>query len=360
MIRTHKIRLYPTETREESMVKTVGTVRYVYNWALERWTKLYESDQDTSAYILDKLWTEERPEWSKEVNRCSQNRAIQNLEKAFKNFFDNRAEYPKFHKKGRNDSFYVANDKGYIDSENQRIHLPKIGKVKMAEQLRFEGKIMSYIVNYKADQWHVCVQVDLRQSIKNCAKPNTKIGVDVGIKNIAATSEGHICKNPKYLKKREDKISRLFKVLSRQEKGSNRYKKTKKRISKCYLSLYNKRKDLIHKFTSKLAEKYDTVIIEDLSVERMKSENTFICKSIQDTAMKEVHRQLEYKSNNCIKAPEYFPSSKRCSNCGNIKENLSLEDRVYKCDCCGIKINRDINAAINLKSMPWVTGSTST
>ena len=353
---THKIRLVPTKGQEQKLLQTVGTARYAYNWALASWRDAYDAykldkanNPKPSAYTLSKQWTKEKPVWAAETNRGSQTKAILNVGQAYINFWNGRAKAPVFHKRGGTESFYVANDKGAI--KGKAVNIPCVGWVKLRENLRFDGKIMSYTVSKKAGQWHVSVSVELPNTVNN---NESKVGVDVGINKIAVASDESVCENPKYLKAKQDKIKRLNRKLARQKKGSNRRNVTKDKLAKAYLDVSNKRNDAIHKFTSNLAKNHGIAVIEDLSIEGMKGER-YMNRLLQDTAMATVHTQLGYKMET-IKAPRYFPSSKTCSSCNHVKTTLPCNVRIYKCKSCSVELDRDLNAAINLKNTPWVTG----
>lgn len=354
--RTHKIRLSPTFKQRTMLNKTAGTVRYAYNWALTEWNKIYETyKQDKtrpkpSAYTLSRQWTKDRPEWSREVNRGSQTKAILNLGQAFINFWNGHAKCPVYKKKGRGDSFYIPNDKARI--KGKTIRIPNVGWIKTREQLRYQGKIMSYTVVKEADQWFVCVQCSV--NIPK-VKTGSVIGVDVGIHNLAVTSEDEVLENPKNLKRSETKLRRLQKKLSRQKKGSKRRYKTKIKIAKTYLNIRNKGRDLLHKFTHQVTKNHGTVVIEDLDLISMR-ENKYLRRPLHEASLRELLLQLGYKASELIKAPRYFPSSKRCSKCGKVKENLKLSERIFRCTDCSFEVDRDLNAARNLMYTPWVTG----
>lgn len=360
MHRAHKIRLVPTVAQEIILGKTCGTVRFVYNWAKAEWEKMYEeykksgkTTERPSAYTLSRKWTVERPEWSKEVARFPQTMAILNLGKAYLNFWNKKAKAPAFKKKGAKDSFVLGNSKCRCD--RRKVYLQGVGWVKMREELRFSGKILSYTVSGKAGQWHVSIQVDVPDSPK--PENPSVVGIDVGIKALAVASDGTTCENPLTLLRKQKYLARVQRKLSRQVKGSNRRKRTKLRISTIHLKIANLRQDLIHKFTSAVAKNHGTAVIETLDVQGMAEEGSkSLRRLLQSTAMREVHRQLEYKMVAIIKAPQYFASSKTCSSCGKKKPEFPCHIRTYKCEHCGRVMDRDANAALNLKNMPWVTG----
>ena len=196
MHRAHLIRMYPTKEQEVMLKKTAGAARYAYNWALDRWKSMYSdwmeshSNQKPSAFGLVKIWTTDRPDWAHETAYCTQQSAIHNLGKAFQSLWRGTGKYPTFHKKGRKDSFTVNNDKARIYGD--RISLPNIGRVKLAEEPRFEGKVMSYTVSYYAGQWHVSIQYELSDSLPQPTNPTSVVGIDVGLKHVAVASDGTV------------------------------------------------------------------------------------------------------------------------------------------------------------------------
>ena len=200
------------------LAKTAGTVRYCYNWGLAKWNEMYKNGEDCSKYTLSKLWTVERPDWAKEVARGAQTQALMNLGAAFSAFFKKRAGRPAFHKKGRKDSFYVQNDKGWL-KDGKRIHLPNIGDVRMAEELRFKGDILRFVVSKLADGWYVSITVELDEEIVP-ADSETAIGIDVGIKHWAVASDGTVLDKPKAIPRLEKSLKHAQRELSRRQKGS--------------------------------------------------------------------------------------------------------------------------------------------
>lgn len=359
MQRSHKIRLVPNSTQLTALRKAAGTARFTYNWGLDAWNKQYEEykagkAEKPTAYSLSRRWTKERPEWTEEVYRGLQTKAILNLGNAWLKYWNKQNAKPAFKKKGGRDSFYVGNDKPRLFGS--RISLPLIGKVKLREELRFQGRPLSYTVSYEAGQWYVSVMVELDKPIE-FSKSKSVVGVDVGIRNIAVASDNTVLINPKNLAKKQRCLKRLQRKLARQTKGSKRRAQTKLRIAKINKRIVNQRVDSIHKFTAALAKNHGIAVIETLDVKEMLSQDkSWPNRLLQDTAMKEVHRQLEYKMRETVKAPKFYPSSKTCSECGDVKASLPPDIRVYKCSC-GASLDRDKNAACNLRNMRWVTAS---
>ena len=346
MQRSHKTRLYPNKGQELLLSKTVGVVRYVYNWGLSRWNEKYKNGERCSWVELSRLWTVERPEWSKEVSRTSQTRALYNLGGAFTAFFQQRSKHPDFHKKGVHDSFYVDIQHGKICGK--KIRIPNVGYVKMAEELRYsDAEVLSYVVSRRSGKWYVSIQCEIPDEVMTTSE--SVVGIDVGCKNWITTSDGEILKAPGRIKDYERQLKRKQRLLARKQKGSNRRAKARLAVARAYEKIQNIKLDAIHKFTSTITKNHGIVVVEDLNVESMREKGLKSTrKGIQNSAMSEILRQLSYKANTVVKVSRYYPSSKRCSHCGNVKEHLTLSDRTYHCDSCHTTIDRDLNASFNI------------
>lgn len=350
---------YKTElkinNKQESILKQyAGTARFVYNWALALLQNDYNNENKIkpSAITLHKILVSKKNDefkWMKTISKwCPQN-SLRNLEFAYKRFFNKTSKYPKFKKKGVKDSFTL--DCPTI--KGNKIKLPKIGWIKLKEKNYIpEGKPKSATISLRGNRWFVSVKYLVE--IEKLKYENTIIGVDLGIKSLATTSDNEIFLPSKKLKKKEDKLVRLQRKLSRQKKLSKSRNKTKEKISKIHFDISNSRKDILHKTTTYLVKTKlnKTIVIEDLNVSGI-LKNHKLAKSINNIGFYEFKRQLEYKCNwygkELILANRFYPSSKLCSCCGNKKNDLKLSDRVYCCINCKLKIDRDLNAAINLK-----------
>lgn len=345
--RAHTIKLKPNKHQAVLLSKTAGTARFAYNWGLAKWNELYEKGEKCDPYMLSRLWTQERPDWALEVYNGSARKALLNLGGAFKAFFQGFRSHPTFHRKGQRDSFYVSNDKAKL--YGSKIRLPNIGRVRMTETLRYSDcKIMSYTVRRKADGWYVVIQVELEEERRT--ESTSFVGVDVGCKHLAIASDGTICDTPGKLKDLERQLRRRQRLLSRKAKGSKNRQKARLRVSRTFQRIQNIKNDTVHKFTAHIAKNHGTVCLETLDVKDMKEgENKYVRKGVQNSCMSEILRQLKYKCNNFIEVDKYFPSSKTCSNCHSLKADLDLSERVYKCDNCHIELDRDLNAALNLR-----------
>ena len=357
MLRAHIIRMYPTKEQHRQLCNTLGASRYAYNWALKRWESLYKDftegkvEDKPSAFGLSKLWTDEKPEWANETSRDAQQRAILNLGKAYKSFFKGLTKKPTLHKKGGKESFYIQNS--HARFYGRTINLPNIGRVKLAELLRYNGKIQGYTVTHYADQWHLVVTVDTVEDVRPvCSNKDSVVGIDVGLAVPATASDGTVCTLP------EEKMQRLEKHLKKYQKRLSRSKSSKtsnhtkllKRKQKVQNRINNIRKDVAHKFTTAITKSHGTVVVEDLDIQEMKDKAEWksLRRTFNSSMMSMILFQLEYKAQKLIKVNRFFPSSKMCSNCGHKKENLELSERTYTCEACGFSIDRDLNAALNL------------
>lgn len=307
-----------------------------------------ESEEKPTAFGLCHKWTIDRPEWAKETNNGSQKRAIMNVGIAFQNLWRGKSSYPTFHKKGRKDSFYVDNTHAYIS--DQTISLPKIGKVRLAEPLRYQGKIMSYTVSHYANQWHVSVQVEtLADERPRCEAPQSAVGIDVGLKHVATASDGTTLDLPDSLKRLDKHLKAVQRKLSKKAKRSNNRLKVLRRKQKIQQRINNIRKDAVHKFTTKIAKNHGIVVVEDLDIKGMAAKaSPQLRRSMAISMMSEVLRQFQYKSQRCVKVDRFYPSTKRCSRCGHVKEQVGLDERTYACEACGLVIDRDLNASLNI------------
>jgi len=292
-----------------------------------------------------------------EVTKCAPQLAIKNdLNSAFRNFFSKKAGFPKFHKKGINDSFALSNDQFKIKDAHVRI--PKLGDVRLAEHIRFSGKIIGAAISRKADKWFIAIQIEITKPEPTHIGDSQAIGVDFGVKSLAVLSDGTIFQSSKASRKYETKLRRLNQELSRRkgakkgEKQSANFRKTKRRIARLYARMADLRADETHKLSTMLTQNYGVIGIEDLNISGM-LKNHKLARSISDAALSECRRQIEYKSevsgSRVVVADMWFPSSKGCSSCGSVKETLSLSERTYHCDACGFTCDRDENAAKNLE-----------
>ena len=376
-IRGHIIELTPNNTQATHLKKACGVARFTYNWALAQWKKQYEQDKNYRDECQAKGITIDENRLNKpsqgklrkqlnaikrekypfmlEVTKCSPQLAIMQLGDAFKRFFKGESKYPQFRKKGVNDRFSLSNDQFKLKSKNNKPHIqiPNLGLIRMRENLRHQGKILSAKVFTKGGKWFVSIAVELSETTKPLPKTNKSVGIDLGITSLATLSDSTKIQAPKPLKNKLKKLQRLSKSLSRKQKGSNNREKAKTKLSRLHYKISCIRKDFTHKLTTQLVKSYDVICIENLNVKGM-VKNRKLARSIHDLGFYEFKRQLIYKANQWGKTVKevdrFYPSSKTCSNCGFImaKENLILTVRHWICPSCHANHDRDINASINI------------
>lgn len=364
MILAHKTGLDLNNKQKTYMAKACGAARFAYNWALHEWKsmyKLYKEDNSNpcpnEGLLRKKLNSIKRKEfpWMLDITKSAVQMAIIHLGIAYKRFFKKISKYPKPKKKGHHDSFTITNEQFKVKGD--KLWIPKLGWVRLAEELRFDGKLMSATISRKAEQWFVSFQIEVSNEqyyAENQSYNGNVIGVDLGINTLATLSNGDKYQAPKPLKNNLKKLKQLQKNLSRKQKGSKNRVKARNKLAKLHLRISNIRNDCLNKLTTKLVEKYDIIVIENLNVKGMMS-NHKLARAISDLGFYTFKSMLQYKAHRygkqVIIADRYFASSKLCSDCGHKLESLPLSIREWNCPNCGCVHDRDINAAINLRNL---------
>lgn len=357
--RGYKTEIDPNNKQRTLLCKNAGAARFAFNWALNLKKQAFESKTKIPNSIelhrnLNDLKQTDFP-WMYDVSKCSPQEALRNCDTAFNNFFrkckqktKGKKGFPKFKsKKNGLGSFRLT---GTIKVTNSHVQLPRLGKLKLKEHdyLPLNAKILSATVS---ERWFVSLQVE--ETINPPNKPEAVIGVDLGIKTLAVCSDGQIFKNPKALRSNLELLKRRSRQMSRKVKGSNNRKKAAKKLAKVHCKIANIRRDSIHKITTQLTKTKSRIVIEDLNVSGM-MKNRKLSRAISDLGLFEFRRQLEYKGKwygcQIDVANRFFPSSKMCSCCGAIKHDLTLADRTFVCEECGLIKDRDLNASCNLES----------
>ncbi|MFB4321624.1 transposase [Priestia sp. BR_2] len=367
MILGKKIRLKPTEEQEKQLWKSVGVARWAYNWALAKQEENYQSGgKFLSDGLLRKELTQlkqnEEYSWLYNVSNNVTKQAVKDACDAYKKFFKRVAEKPKFKSRKRSKpSFY--NDNVKLKVRQNHVLIEKVGWIKSTEKLP-SAKFSNPRVSFDGKYWYL--SVGMEQSFPDQQLTDNVVGIDVGIKELAVCSDGVRFKNinkTKIVKRAEKRFRRLQRKVSRKyemNKEGNRFVKTcnivkvEKKIRLLHRRLTNIRINHIHQVTSAIVKtKPCTVVMEDLNIKGM-MKNKHLSKSVAQQKLYDFKLKLQYK---CAKyrirfleANRWYPSSKTCSVCGHINKDLKLSDRVFRC-LCGLVVDRDLNAAINLAKL---------
>jgi putative transposase len=344
-----------------------GAARFAYNWGLVRKKAAFANGEKTPTAIdlhreLNRLKKTEIS-WMYTVSKCAPQEALRDLDNAFAHFFRRlkarragkkvKPGFPKFKTKKRGvGSFRLT---GTIRVFEQTIQLPRLGVLRLKEKgyLPTGGvHILSATVSEKAEHWFVSLRVEMgRPDPIMEAKP--VVGVDLGINRMAQLSDGSYFENPRALKRNLIKVKRLQRVLSRRNKGSANRRKAVRKLSKAYSHVANIRRNALNQATTLLTKTKSAIVLENLNVSGM-MKNRHLAQAIADVGMYEFKRQLQYKGGwygcQVLLADRFYPSTKRCSRCGKIRE-IGLKERQYHCPVCGLTMDRDLNAAINLEQL---------
>jgi putative transposase len=356
--KAYKTEIDPNNKQKTSLMKHAGCARLAWNWALKR---IQDKISKPNAIQLHRELNAEKQNnfpFMYEVSKCAMQESLRDLQKAFTNFFEKRTGFPKI--KSKNKAIGSFRLTGSIHVAENKIKLPRLSWIKFKEKnyIPIGFKILSATVSEKAGKWFVSVltEQEINQEIGQGV-----IGIDLGVKTLATCSDGTQYVNSKSLSKYESKIKHFQRKLSRKtNKKSKRRKKLKNKIAKLWTKVANARKDNINKATSEIVKtKHPQIIVlEDLNVKGM-TKNHKLAKAVCDASMREFRRQIEYKSKwfgvEVQFVDRFFPSSKTCNRCGEIKSDLKLSHRTFKCNC-GFEIDRDLNAALNLRDTVSSTG----
>ncbi|MBF1731141.1 MAG: IS200/IS605 family element transposase accessory protein TnpB, partial [Trueperella pyogenes] len=369
-----KVQLDPTPRQARLLVSHAGAARFAYNAGLAHVKDMLENGEppEWSHYALVRWWNANKdtlavnPDtgvvWWSQNSKEAYSMALRDLAQALSNWSKSRkgqrkgrrVGFPRF--KSKNAAMRFAYSTAFttpIASDPYGLKLPRIGRVHCMENVfkRVNGAhLVRVSVSYRAGRWYASLTVEREPSPVSRPKRGA-VGVDLGIKHLTTLSDGTVIPNPRALDTRLKALRKAQQALSRKTKGSARREKAKEHVARLHARIADARMDAINKATTMIARTYTTVCIEDLNVAGM-MKNHSLARSVSDASLGEFRRQLEYKTARTGASlrvvDRWYPSSKTCSNCGTVKAKLSLSERVYQCDVCGLSIDRDLNAAINL------------
>jgi len=356
MFKTLKVRLYPNEEQRILIERHFGSCRFVWNHFLEIRNKYYaehkkEKKKGLTAFDTMKMLTTLKKEitWLNEINSQSLQHSLVELDKAFRSFFKHNTAYPAF--KSKKDKQYFIIPSGFKAIGNKLI-IPKFTEgIEYRDKSSIPENIKQIIITKDVDRYYASIQYETNEEL---VRGKGSVGIDMGIKHLLTTSDGIQIKPLNILRKKEKKLKREQRRLSRKEKGSHNRKKQIVKVQKIHQQIRDARTDFNHKVSTAIAKHYGTVVVEDLNIQGM-AQNHKLAKSILDQGWYQFKKMMEYKlqrrGEEIIKIGTFDPSSKMCSKCGNIKHDLKLSDRIYHCDVCGLTIDRDLNAAINIRNI---------
>ena len=354
VLKGYKYRIYPTDEQKKFLSQQFGSVRWIYNHFLAKRKDEYLNNKKTLTYhddakALTELKSQDGYEWLYNVNSQTLQSALRNLDSAYLRFFKKQARFPNFHKKSNRQSIKIPQ---HFKVVSNYLHIPKLKttiKIKLHQKIP-ENQECLFISRNPSDEYYAVFLCEVE--VQELPKSNISIGIDLGLKDLAITSEGEVFQNHKFYRKSENRLKFHQKKLSRKKKDSKNKNKQRIKVAKLYQKVSNKRSDQLHKITHQLINENQVIIAESLSVKNM-IKNHKLAKSIQDASWGELIRQLEYKSKwygrTFYQIDKFFPSSKTCNSCQFVIDALPLNIREWNCPKCNQHHDRDLNAALNIR-----------
>lgn len=380
MLEAVKVALDPTPSQIRAFNSHAGASRFAYNSALHEVKELLEARQDDDSveipwnlYALRRWWNSSKDElapWWAENSKEAYNSGLAALAAGLKNFSSSRKgqrkgqrlNFPRFkaRNRGRKSFQYTTGAFGVADPYG--VKLPRIGRVHTHERVDIriaDATLKRVTVSESGGRWFASFTVERSDVARGTTAPKgTAVGVDLGVARLATLSTGEVVENPRHLKKAQRKLRRLGKAYSRTQRGSKGRSRAADKLAQAHARVRNVREDTLHKMTTDLTSRFETVVLEDLNVSGM-VQNRRLAQAIGDASFGEIRRQIEYKQErkdgSVVLADRWYPSTKTCSNCSAVKTKLPLQVRTFICEDCQLEIDRDLNAAINLRNL--VAGS---
>lgn len=364
MKRAYKYKIKPTMKQQHQLQQVFGCTRFIYNWGLDIKSKSWSIEHKTVSYFelakkLTELKKNEKYKWLKQIPAECLQQSLRNLDNAYTQFFKGIKSFPRFKTKKNSKNCAKYTQAIYFDFDNWKVKVPKCGWVKLCENKTFDlssSKIGTLTVSRdKCGEYWCTIVVDdnAPQKSKTKISEETSVGIDLGIKDYAILSDGTKYSNPKYYENNRLKLKVLQQKFARTKKGSNRHEVMRLKVARQYKKITNSKIDFLHKLSTDLIRRYNTICLENLNVEGM-MKNHNLAMAIQSASWSEFVSQLKYKAEwegkNIVFIGRFEPSSKTCNKCGYVKHDLKLSDREWVCPICGKHHDRDINAAVNIKN----------
>jgi len=354
--KSYKFKLYPTEKQIQQLRQHGGNTRFLWNYFLNLNKQEYEKNKKF-IFAYDLIMSLPKLKKECEFLKLSIAQSLQQVgryfDMALKDFIAHKKGFPAYKQKSKQrDRFTIPQ---LFKIKKNYIYIPKIGKIRWKKHQQIKGKAKHIVIKQEKEHWHcsICCELKIKTRKVKISKDDI-VGIDVGLKTYATMSNNETIENPKILKTHENKLKKTQRRLSKRVEGSNNKNKQRKKVAKLHRKVRNVRKDFQHKTTYDMITKYDGFILENLNIQGMMS-NHKLAKSIQDCAWYSFKQKLKYKSlwhgKHYDEIDRFEPTSKKCSKCGWLNHDLTLNDRIFKCEQCGLEIDRDLNAAINIKNV---------
>ena len=355
MIKSFKYRLYPNKEQQRRLEETLTTCRFLYNDALATRIHAYKEEGKSLTYFDQcKTMAANKNDWQRQVYSHVLQATLYRLNETYKRFFEARKAgkahgFPRFKPAQRYNSFCFP-DTGFKLLENNHLRLSKIGDIRITLHRQAEGTVKTCTILRDIDQWFAVLVYDVPPMQTACEFPDAVIGVDMGLTHFATLSTGETVENPRHFRASEKKLAKLQRRMARKKKGSKNRQKARVKVARCHRRIKNQRQDFLHKESARLAKTYGLIVFEKLNIRGM-VKNRRLAKSISDAGWNQFITYTTYKATSaggCVELVDARNTSQNCSGCGRVVPK-ALSVRVHSCPSCGLKLDRDHNAAINIK-----------
>ena len=354
--RAYQYRFYPTDEQKQILARTFGCARFVYNWALRLRTDAYYQDQkrgyyDETSAMLTNLNKQPEYSWLNEVSCVPTQQALRHLDRAFRNFFEGRAEYPTFHSRhGEQAAEYTTSAFKWDGTTLTLAKMEESLSIVWSRPLPKGCKPTTVTVTQDTTGRYF-VSMLVEEDITPLPVVNQQVGLDLGLKSMVVLSTGEQVGNPQFFRKDEKKLAKASRRLAKKKKGGKNRAKARLKVARIHARIADRRRDYQQKLSTRIVHENQVICVESLAVKNM-LQNHCLAKSISDVGWGEFVRQLEYKAHwygrTLVRIDKWYPSSKRCSHCGHVLVSLSLDERFWMCPECHTFHDRDINAAKNV------------